>query len=210
MKKIAIFASRGGSNFKTIYEKIMSGNIPAEISIVISNNPNCGAIIFADKNAISTLIINKSRYPDSGSRDIILEKTLLKAKVHLICLAGYMKMLPKNIVANFENRILNVHPALLPDFGGKGFYGMKVHESIIQSKVAVSGATVHFVDNQYDHGPIVAQEKISIKKEDTANSLAKKVLAIEHSIYPEVVKAFCENRIIWENNQPKIEVVIEN
>jgi len=210
MKKIAIFASGEGSNFKAIYEKIICGNIPAEIPIVISNNPNCGAIFFAKENAISTLIINKSRYPDSDSQDIILEETLLKAKVNLICLAGYMKMLPKNIVANFANQILNIHPALLPAFGGKGFYGMKVHESIIQSKVAISGATVHFVDNQYDHGPIVAQEEVAIEKDDTANSLAKKVLTIEHSIYPEVVKAFCENRIIWVDNQPKIEVVIEN
>ena len=105
---------------------------------------------------------------------------------------------------------MNIHPALLPDFGGKGYYGMKVHEAVIQSNAVESGATVHFVDDKYDHGPIVAQEKVIIKVDDTANSLAKKVLAVEHSIYPKVVKAFCENRIIWENNQPKIEVAIEN
>ena len=210
MKKIAIFASGRGSNFKTIYEKIISGGIPAEISMVVSNNPNCGAINFAKKNILPTLIVNKTRYPNPNTQNMILKQCLIKAEVDLICLAGYMKMIPENIVSHFENCILNIHPALLPDFGGKGFYGIKVHELVIQSNAAESGATVHFVDGKYDHGPIVVQEKVSIKVDDTANSLADKVLAVEHRIYPEVVKAFCENRIVWENNQPIIEVVIEN
>ena len=210
MKKIAIFASGGGSNFKAIYEKIISSDIPADICLVISNNPSCGAIYFAEQNSFSTFIINKSQYPDCHSRDIILMNKLLKVDIGLICLAGYMKMIPKNIVSHFKNRILNIHPALLPDFGGKGFYGMKVHEAVIQSNAAESGATVHFVDDQYDHGPIVAQEKVNVGADDTSDSLAQKVLAVEHCIYPKVVKAFCENRIIWENNQPKIEVVIDN
>ena len=210
MKKIAIFVSGGGSNFKAIYEQIISRYIPAEICLVVSNNPASGAIDFAEKNALPTFIINKSRYPDCHSRDIILMNKLLKVDIGLICLAGYMKMIPKNIVSHFKNRILNIHPALLPDFGGKGFYGMKVHEAVIQSNAAESGATVHFVDDQYDHGPIVAQEKVNVGADDTSDSLAQKVLAVEHCIYPKVVKAFCENRIIWENNQPKIEVVIDN
>ena len=119
-------------------------------------------------------------------------------------------LIPKNIVSHFANKILNVHPALLPDFGGKGLYGMKVHEAVIQSKVTESGATVHFVDDQYDHGPIIAQDKVTIEPDDTAEVLAAKVLDVEHRIYPKIVKAFCENRIIWKNNQPNIEVVIEN
>ena len=146
MKKIAIFASSGGSNFKAIYEKIISLDIPAEICLVISNNPSCGAIDFAEQNSLPTFIVNKTRYPDSHSRETILLQNLLTADIDLICLAGYMKMIPENIVANFENRVLNIHPALLPDFGGKGFYGMKVHETVIQSNADESGATVHFVD----------------------------------------------------------------
>ena len=210
MKKIAIFASGEGSNFKAIYEKIKSGDIPAEISIVVSNNPNCGAINFAKKNTLPTFIINKAQYPNPDTRNRILKHNLLKADVNLLCLAGYIKMIPGNIVAHFENCILNIHPALLPDFGGKGFFGIKVHESVIQSNATESGATVHFVDDKYDHGFILAQEKITIKVDETANSLAEKVLAIEHRIYPKVVKAFCENRIVWDNKQPKIEVAIEN
>jgi formyltetrahydrofolate-dependent phosphoribosylglycinamide formyltransferase len=204
MKKIAIFVSGGGSNFKAIYEKIISGDIPAEISLVVSNNPNCGAITFAEKNAVPTLIINKTRYPDSDTQNILLKKNLLNADINLICLAGYMKMIPKNIVAHFENCILNVHPALLPDFGGKGFYGMKVHELVLQSNVSESGATVHFVDNKYDHGPIIAQQKVKILETDNAEILAERVLKAEHNLYPEVVKAFCENRINWGNGLPEI------
>ena len=210
MKKIAIFASGGGSNFKAIYEKIISGNIPANISIVVSNNPNCGAINFAKKNAFPTLIVNETRYPDSDFRNKILKQNLMKFDIDLIILAGYMKIIPKNIVAHFGNKILNIHPALLPDFGGKGFYGIKVHEAVIQSKVTESGATVHFVDNQYDHGPVIAQEKVIIEVDDTADSLAQKVLVLEHYLYPEVIKAYCEDRIIVQNKQPKIEAVIEN
>ena len=204
MKKIAIFASGGGSNFKAIYEKIISGEIPAEISLVVSNNPNCGTINFAKKNALLTLIVNKTRYPDKYSLNMILKQNLLRADVDLICLAGYMKMIPKNIVDHFKNCILNIHPALLPNFGGKGFYGMKIHEAVIQSNAAESGATVHFVDNKYDHGPIIAQQKVLILNTDDAGILAKKVLKVEHKLYPEVVKAFCENRINWESGLPKI------
>jgi len=210
MKKIAIFASGGGSNFKAIYENIISGNILAEICLVVSNNPSCSAIGFAEKNMLPIFIVNKALYPDSYYRDMILKQNLMKADINLICLAGYLKMIPKNIVTHFENCILNIHPALLPDFGGKGFYGMKIHEAVLQSNAAESGATVHFVDDKYDHGPIVAQEKVIIEADETVNLLAKKVLAVEHRIYPEVVKAFCENRIIWEHNQPKIEVSIED
>ena len=210
MKNISIFASGEGSNFKAIYEKIISGDIPAKICLVVSNNPDCGAINFAENNALPTLIIKKAPYVDSHYRDMILMQNLLKANIDLICLAGYMKMIPKKIVNHFENRILNIHPALLPDFGGKGFYGMKVHQAVIESKSVESGATVHFVDDQYDHGPIVTQQKVIIETDDTVDSLAKKVLAVEHRIYSEVVKAYCEDRIMWKNNQPKIEVIIEN
>ena len=115
-----------------------------------------------------------------------------------------MKMIPNNIVAHFANCILNIHPALLPDFGGKGFYGIKVHEAVIKSNAIESGATVHFVDNQYDHGPIIAQRKIKILDTDNAEILAERVLKVEHELYPEVVKAFCENRINLENGLPEI------
>ena len=210
MKNIAVFASGGGSNFKSLHRHVKSGEIPGRIVLSISNNPDSGAIKYTKKYNISTLIINKVRYTNPVDREKFLIQTLIDNEVNLICLAGYMNLLPKSIVHQYKNCILNVHPALLPHFGGKGFYGIKVHEAVVASGVEESGVTVHFVDEEYDHGKIIAQEKVKVLSEDTAETLAERVLKVEHELYPQVVKAFCEDRISWENNHPIIEVAIAN
>ena len=210
MKKIAVFVSGGGSNFIAIHHQIIQGNILGKIVMVFSNNPNCGAIKFAEENSIPIFIINAARYPNAHTRDEFLLETCLKAEIDLICLAGFMKMLPQNIVKQYEYRILNIHPGLLPEFGGKGFYGTRVHEAVINTGKRESGATVHFVDEIYDHGPIILQKKVEVMETDTPESLAARVLKLEHELFPEVVKAFCENKIIMENNKPKILEYNEN
>ena len=210
MKKIAVFVSGGGSNFKAIHHQIIQGNILGKIVMVFSNNPNCGAIKFAEENSIPIFIINAARYPNAHARDEFLLETCLKAEIDLICLAGFMKMLPQNIVKHYEYKILNIHPGLLPEFGGKGFYGTRVHEAVINTGKRESGATVHFVDEIYDHGPIILQKKVEVMETDTPESLAARVLKLEHELFPEVVKAFCENKIIMENNKPKILEYNEN
>ena len=210
MKKIAVFVSGGGSNFIAIHRQIIQGNILGKIVIVFSNNPNCGAIKFAEENSIPIFIINAVRYPNPHTRDDLLLGTCLKAEIDLICLAGFMKILPQNIVKHYEYKILNIHPGLLPEFGGKGFYGTRVHEAVINTGKRESGATVHFVDEIYDHGPIILQKKVEVMETDTPESLAARVLKLEHELFPEVVKAFCENKIIMENNKPKILEYNEN
>jgi len=210
MKNIAVFVSGGGSNFKAIHQQISLGEIPGQIVLVISNNPKCSAIEYAIENSISHVIINEIRYPNPHTRNELLTATCVKAGIDLICLAGYMKMLPPAIVKEYENKILNIHPGLLPEFGGKGFFGMRVHEAVIESGKRESGATVHFVDEIYDHGPIIAQKKVEILESDTAESVAAKVLKLEHELFPEVVKAFCEDRIMIENNKPKLVEYNEN
>tara|TARA_B100001765_G_scaffold210654_1_gene172210 strand:+ start:950 stop:1582 length:633 start_codon:yes stop_codon:yes gene_type:complete len=210
MKKIAVFVSGGGSNFIAIHRQIIQGNILGKIVMVFSNNPNCGAIKFAEENSIPIFIINAARYPNAHTRDEFLLETCLKAEIDLICLAGFMKMLPQNIVKQYEYRILNIHPGLLPEFGGKGFYGTRVHEAVINMGKRESGATVHFVDEIYDHGPIILQKKVEVMETDTPESLAARVLKLEHELFPEVVKAFCENKIIMEHNKPKILEYNEN
>ena len=210
MKNIAVFVSGGGSNFMAIHHQIKQGKIPGEIVLVISNNPNCSAIEYANENSISHVIINETRYPNPHNRGELLTDTCLKAEINLICLAGYMKMLPPAFVKQYENKILNIHPGLLPEFGGKGFFGMRVHEAVINSGKRESGATVHFVDEIYDHGPIILQKKVEVLETDTAESLAARILKLEHELFPEVVKAFCENKIIMENNIPKILEYNEN
>ena len=198
MKKIAIFASGKGSNFREIYNQIQKGNIPAKIVLVVSNNPQCGAIIFASEQGLKNFIVNDTRFPNLDTRDKLLLQAILKAEVELICLAGYMRLLPKRIVKEYKDRILNIHPALLPQFGGKGFYGMKVHEAVIEAGAAESGVTVHLVDEEYDHGKIIARKKVKVRSGDTAKTLAKRVLKVEHDLYPKVVKAFCKDKVVWE------------
>ena len=195
MKKIAIFASGGGSNFKAIQRHIESGDICANIELLISNNSNSGAVEYALEKNIETLIINEVRFPDFKKGEIFLLKKLVFKQIDLICLAGYIKLLSQNIVEKYNNCILNIHPALLPQFGGKGFYGMKVHEAVIESGAKESGATVHFVNENYDEGQIIAQEKIMINNDYTPEILSKKVLQIEHELYPRVIKEFCENKL---------------
>jgi formyltetrahydrofolate-dependent phosphoribosylglycinamide formyltransferase len=178
--------------------------------MVFSNNPNCGAIKFAEENSIPIFIIKVARYSNPHTQDEFLLETCLKAEIDLICLAGFMKMLPQNIVKHYEYKILNIHPGLLPEFGGKGFYGTRVHKAVINTGKRESGATVHFVDEIYDHGPIILQKKVEVMETDTPESLAARVLKLEHELFPEVVKAFCENKIIIENNKPKILEYNEN
>lgn len=201
MKKIAIFASGGGSNFKAIYNNIVSGYISAKICLVVSNNSNSGAIKFAKQNNIPTFIVNNFRFPDIESHDDRILEKLYQYKIHLICLAGYMKMIPKKIIENYSNSILNIHPSLLPKYGGRGFYGIKVHEAVINSREKESGVTIHLVDDRYDNGPIILQKKIKVNDDDTAISLSEKILKIEHIVYSEVLKAYFEGRIKLDKNQ---------
>ena len=187
-------------------------------NMVIVSRVNRGKALDSNKNTvllcadirIENFIVNNTRFPNPKLRDELLLQTLLKTKVELICLAGYMKLLPEGIIREYKNRILNIHPALLPKFGGKGFYGMKVHEAVIAAGVEESGVTVHLVDKDYDHGKIIAQEKVAVRSGDTAEILAERVLQVEHNLYPQVVKAFCKDRVVWENNYPKIEDDIED
>ena len=188
---LAIFASGTGSNFINIYNNTTSGEILGKVKLLISNNPRCKAIEFAKENNISYEIINKSRFPDSGH----VEKTILQVldnnNIDLIILAGYMKKIPKGVIEKYNNRIMNIHPALLPKFGGKGFYGMNVHEAVINSNEKKTGITIHFVDSEYDTGNVIYQEEIEVMEEDSALTLAKRVLELEHKSYPKIVKEFC-------------------
>ncbi len=198
MKNIVVFASGNGSNFKNIYFCIKNKEINGKLVMLISNNPNCGAINFAKKYKINFKILNKYRcnYPLAKEYEIVLKK----CNVDLILLAGFMKKIPKNIVVSYKNKIINIHPALLPKYGGKGFYGMHVHNAVIKSRDQYSGATVHYVNEFYDEGDIIIQKKVRIDLTDDPKSLAEKVLMVEHEIYPSVVKAFCDDKKLIRNN----------
>ena len=190
LTKIAVFASGTGTNFINIVNKINIQNIKAEVLLLISNNPNAGAVEFARKNNINTKIINKCRYKEENIINKEYKLSLKKNKIDLILLAGYMKKIPVDIIKIYENKILNIHPSLLPDYGGKGFYGMNVHNAVFDSKENFSGATVHYVNEKYDRGPILIQKKIDIQNCKNPVEIAKKVLEVEHEIFPEAVKKY--------------------
>ena len=201
-KKIAVFASGTGSNFVSIHKQICDGNINGIIKLLISNNPKAKAIEFAKSNNIDFKVVNKEIVLDKRLHENFLLDAL--NGIDLIVLAGYLKMIPSKVISMYSNKIINIHPSLLPKFGGKGFYGMKVHQAVIKSKESFTGASVHFVDEIYDNGPIIMQEKIDVLDSDTPETISKKVLEVEHRILPYIIKKFCLNEIIFEDNLPVI------
>ena len=203
-KNIVVFASGTGSNFTAIHKCIDDGKINGRIVLLVSNNPRSKSIDFARSNRIKTSIINKDLISDLAQYEDFLFKELESVNADLIVLAGYLKMIPINIISEYKNKILNIHPSLLPKFGGKGFYGMRVHEAVFKSKEVFTGATVHFVDEIYDNGPIILQKKVKISPDDSPETIAKKVLDIEHRLLPYVVQKFCLDQIVFKNKKPII------
>lgn len=182
-RKIAIFASGGGSNFASLAENCKNNNINGDIVLLVASKEGIGAIEKAKKYSIPVFI--------EGHKD--LKEEVLKIKPDLICLAGYLKKIPQDIIDICP--IMNIHPALLPKFGGKGMYGERVHKAVIEAGEAQSGATVHFIDGQYDKGTMIAQASVPVLKGDTYADLAARVLNVEHTLYPQCVKLFCEGKL---------------
>ncbi len=210
MLKLTVLASGTGSNFVAIYNAIQNQELDAELKLVLSNNSQSGALAFARSHNINAIhlssktVINPEDFEDSMLR------CFSDSEIDFIALAGYMKILPAKIVRTYRNRITNIHPALLPHFGGAGMFGIHVHEAVIQSGAKISGATVHLVDEIYDHGAIVMQKTVAVHNDDTPETLAKRVLEIEHEIYPKALQLFAENRVVVENNRMKIIPPIQN
>jgi formyltetrahydrofolate-dependent phosphoribosylglycinamide formyltransferase len=196
MLNIAVFGSGRGSNFQAILHAIDEGSIPgARIACVISNNSLAGILEIARSRSIAAIQLSQKNFPDPESFTQALLEFLRQHDANFIVLAGYMKLLPPAVIAAFRHRIINIHPALLPRFGGKGMYGIRVHEAVLAAGEAESGATVHFVDEVYDHGAIILQKKVPVLPGDTPEILASRVLSIEHEIYPEAVRRFARGEI---------------
>ena len=205
MLNIAVFASARGSNFRAILIAINDGRIPnTRIVLVVSNNSNAGALQTAQEHNIPPVHLSRSQFGDDVEFNNALLETLENHGANFIVLAGYMKKLDPIIIRRYRNRIVNIHPALLPQFGGPGMYGIHVHEAVIAQKASESGATVHIVDEDYDHGPIVLQRRVAVSPDDTAETLAAKVLKIEHELYPEAIRLFAQDQIIVDGRHVTI------
>ena len=187
---MAVFASGSGSNFINLFNKTTNSKLNGKIVLLVSNNPNSGAVKFAKNNNVCVKVINKFRYKNKTTINKEYKSSLKENKIDLILLAGFMKKIPVDLIKIYRNKILNIHPSLLPKYGGKGFFGMNVHNAVFNSNEKFSGATVHYVNKDYDRGPILIQKKVEIQSCKGPNEIAKKVLKIEHEIFPKAVQIF--------------------
>jgi phosphoribosylglycinamide formyltransferase 1 len=196
--RIAGFASHGGSNLQALIDGCVSGQIAGEIVLVISNNRKAYALERARNHQIETVVISDKDFDSETAFGQELLRHLTAQSVGLICLAGYMKKMPTDVIRVYRNRILNIHPALLPKFGGKGMYGIHVHEAVLAAGEKETGVTIHVVDEVYDNGKIVAQQRVPVIPDDTPESLQQRVLEIEHQLYPETVARIASGELRLE------------
>ena len=197
MKNIVVLVSGGGTNLQALIDASERGEIEnGRISCVVSSNPNAYAIERAKKHGIDYAVIRRKDYESLDSYDEALTALLLEKKADLVVLAGFMTILGDKVIKQFENRMINIHPSLIPSFCGAGFYGLKVHEAALARGVKVTGATVHFVNEICDGGPIVLQKAVEISDDDTAETLQRKVMEqAEWKILPKAVSLFCSDKI---------------
>lgn len=203
MFRIAVLVSGGGTNLQAIIDSINSGYLNCKIEAVISNKDGICAIDRAKKNNIPVYIFDKKTYKENISQEIC---SLLENKVDLIVLAGWLSILKDSLIEKFKNKIINIHPSLIPSFCGEGMYGIKVHEKAIEYGVKFSGCTVHFVDEGTDSGPIILQKVVPVLNYDTAKILQKRVLLEEHHALPEAIKLISENRVTVEGRKVIISI----
>lgn len=193
--KIGVLISGGGTNLQSLIDHIKSGYIDGEIAVVISNKRDAFGLKRAERENIEGLWVDRLAYDsdEEYNRKIIEE---LKARdVDLVVLAGYLKVLSKEFIRKYKNRIMNIHPSLIPSFCGSGYYGERVHKEVLKYGVKYTGVTVHFVDEGTDTGPIILQRVVEVKDDDTVESLKERVLKVEHEALPEAVRLYCEGKI---------------
>lgn len=202
MLKLAVLVSGGGTNLQALIEQIDEGKLPGvSIEIVVSNSKKAYALDRARLHNIPTSVIRKKDYETSEQFDDAFYSLLNSYQVDLIVLAGFLLILPTNVVRSYKNRIINVHPSLIPSFCGNGYYGLRVHEEAISRGVKLTGATVHFVDEGTDTGPIILQKAVAVEYDDTPEMLQRRVMEeAEWIILPEAVRLISENRVRVEGN----------
>ena len=194
--KVGVLISGRGSNLQALIDAARADDYPAEIATIISNVPGAAGLKRAIKAGISTCVVDHRDFEDRVAFEDALDGVLAAAAVELVCLAGFMRLLSTSFTKNWEGRIVNIHPSLLP-----AFKGLHVHEQALSAGVRFSGCTVHYVVPELDSGPIILQEEVPVEPNDTADTLAARVLKAEHRIYPEALRMIAENRVRLENGQ---------
>jgi phosphoribosylglycinamide formyltransferase 1 len=191
--RLGVLISGGGTTLANFLRKIAAGELDAEIPLVIASRPDAGGIVRARDAGLRVEVVNRSGYADVEPFSEAVFGLLREAGVDLVTLAGFLSLL--RIPEDFRHRVMNIHPALIPAFSGRGFYGRRIHEVALARGVKVSGCTVHFADNEYDHGPIIVQRCVPVLDDDTPETLAARVFEAECEAYPEAIRLYAEGRL---------------
>jgi formyltetrahydrofolate-dependent phosphoribosylglycinamide formyltransferase len=199
---VAVLLSGEGTSLENLFEQIESGALNAQIVAVISSKENAGGLERAQRRGVPALAVPRNQYPDSGKFNDAIHAELDRHAVDLVACLGFLS--PFETRGKFDGRAINVHPALIPAFCGKGYYGQRVHEAVLASGATASGATVHFIDDEYDSGPIILQEEVAVRADDTAASLAERVQAIERRLVPKAIQLFADNQLVIEAQKVRI------
>jgi phosphoribosylglycinamide formyltransferase 1 len=200
--RLVVLISGVGTTLQNLLQKIAAGELPAKIVHVVSSNPAAGGLKFAESAGIATSVIERKDFAAVEEFSAAVFGVCRSVDADLVVMAGYLKLLV--IPPDFENRVVNIHPALIPSFCGKGFYGHRVHEAVLEYGAKLSGCTVHFVDNRYDHGPILLQRAVPVLDDDTPDSLAARVFEAECAAYPEALRLIAAGRVQINGRQVRV------
>jgi len=200
--RLAVLLSGEGTSLENLFERIEAGALPARVAVVIASKADAGGLARARRRGVPAVAVPRKQYPDVGAFNDRIHEVLAEHPVDLVALLGFLS--PFLSRGRFDGRVLNTHPALVPAFSGKGFYGHRVHEAVLARGCKVSGATVHFCDDEYDHGPILLQEAVPVLEDDTPDSLAARVQAAERRIVPEAIRLVAEGRVTIEHGRVRI------
>lgn len=195
--KICVLISGGGTTLKNLLEHRDLGQLDAQVEQVISNNPNAGGLQFAEERGIDSTVINHRDFDSESAFSESVFESIRLCNADLVVMGGFLRRL--QIPNDFANKIINIHPSLIPSFCGKGNYGKRVHQAVLDYGCKVSGCTVHFVDDQYDHGPIIAQSTVNVKTGDNAEQLAARVFEAECELYPQVINGIAHGKVSVNN-----------
>lgn len=196
MKKLAVLVSGRGSNMMAIIDACEQGRLTASVELVISNNADSLALRSAQEKNIDTVHLSSRTHPHSDELDVAMKNLLDRYDIDFVLLAGFMKKIGPKTLSAYKSRMINIHPSLLPKFGGQGMFGMNVHEAVIDAGEKETGVTIHMVDGEYDKGAILAQRPVAVTTEDTPESLAAKVLQVEHVLFAETIQKIIDGSII--------------
>jgi phosphoribosylglycinamide formyltransferase-1 len=199
--RLGVLVSGHGTNLQAIIDNCQEGRLDAEVVVVISDNPEAFALERARRASIPAVVVNRADFSSKADFDRAVLRELQQRNVELIILAGYMRIIGRGLLEAYRGRMMNIHPALLPAFGGRGMTGSKVHQAVIDHGAKISGCTVHFVDETVDGGPIILQRAVTVLDEDTAETLANRILPHEHQIYSEAIQLFAEGRLKIEGRR---------